>query len=296
MTDALTPLFVNPVAGRGRAGRCIDAIVSLLDSEGIGVRVDASRAAGDIEQRVAGLPNGSLAIVAGGDGSIHEAVNGIMASAQRIALGVIPTGTGNDFAKSVGTDLDWRVASRELAARIRTGRPPKTIDVGRMNGRYFANGAGIGLDARVTRIARSIRLPIGDAVYLLAVFDAMRQGIVTPAIRMSGDADWSGPVTLVSVSNGPWIGGMFHIAPMADNRDGSLELLVAAPVSRRRIFGLLPRLMRGSHLQAREVHHKSIERVVIAADAPLESHLDGELQAMTDRFEFEVCPGALALL
>ncbi len=296
MTDESIPLFVNPVAGRGRAGQRIDAITTLLQAEGVPVRVETSDAARDIEQRIASLPDESRIIVAGGDGSIHEAVNGILKSAKRIGLGVIPTGTGNDFAKAIDIDLDWREATRTLAARIRDGRRFRAIDIGRMNDRYFANGAGIGLDARVTRVARSIRLPIGDLVYLLAVFTTMREGIATPEIRMSGDADWSGPVTLVSVSNGPWIGGMFHIAPMADNEDGVLELLIAAPVSRLRVLGLLPKLLRGSHLHEREIRHESMRRLLIEADAPLESHLDGEVQAPMQRFEFEVLPKALELL
>lgn len=296
MTRQPIPLFVNPAAGRGRAGQRLTRIVQRLASRGIATKVHASASQGDIERTASELPAGSRMLVAGGDGSIHEAVNGIVRSGRDISLGVIPTGTGNDFAKSVDIHRDWAAACDALAAKLLDDTAPRTIDLGRMNDRYFANGAGIGLDAKVTRIARSYRLPVGDLVYLIAILDTMREDIATPRMTISGDTEWSGPVTLVSLSNGPWIGGLFHIAPMADNRDGLLDLLIAAPVTRRRVFGLVPKLMRGRHMDEPEITHASIRRLTLVAEAPVESHLDGEIQPPGSRFEFQVLPGALKLL
>ena len=208
----------------------------------------------------------SQLIVAGGDGSIHEAVNGIMAAGGGAALGIVPVGTGNDFAKAAGIPLDWEAATTLLARRIADDANPRRIDLGRMNDRCFANGAGIGLDAKVTQLARSYRWPIGDLVYLAAIFHAMADGIATPEILIEADEfRWHGPVTLANISNGPWVGGMFHIAPMASNEDGILELLIAAPVTRRRILQLLPKLMRGSHMEESEIVHASVRRVRVSA-------------------------------
>ncbi len=296
MTRQPIPLFVNPAAGRGRAGRRLAGIVERLASRGIATKVHASASQGDIERAVGELPAGSRALVAGGDGSIHEAVNGIMQGGRDVAMGVIPTGTGNDFAKSAGIPRDWPAACDALAAKLLDDAAPQNVDLGRMNDRWFANGAGIGLDAKVTRIARSYRLPVGDLVYLIAILDAMREDIATPRMTISGDAEWSGPVTLVSLGNGPWIGGLFHIAPMADNRDGLLEMLIAAPVTRRRILSLVPKLIRGRHLDEPEITHASIRNLTLVAEAPVESHLDGEVQPPASRFEFEIVPGALKLL
>ena len=295
MTRKPIPLFINPAAGRGRAGRRLARIVERLAARGIAAEIRASAAPGDIERSVGELPAGSRILVAGGDGSIHEAVNGIVRSGRDISLGVIPTGTGNDFAKSAGIPRDWAAACDGLAAKLLDDSAPRTVDLGRMNDRYFANGAGIGLDAKVTRIAHSYRLPIGDLVYLIAILDTMREDVATPHMTITGDTVWSGSVTLVSISNGPWIGGLFHIAPMADNRDGLLEMLIAAPVTRRRIFGLVPKLMRGRHLDEAEICHASIRRLTLVAEAPVESHLDGEIQPPATQFEFEVLPGALKL-
>lgn len=299
MTTRSIALIVNPAAGRGRAGRRLPRIRELIEASGIETMLYESRGVGDLEAQVQELVRDGTRhlIVAGGDGSVHEAVNGIMAGGGSAALGVVPTGTGNDFAKAAQIPLDWEAAAILLARRIADDASPRPIDVGRMNERYFANGAGIGLDAKVTQIARSYNWPIGDLVYLIAIFRAMVDGIATPEIEIRADEfEWNGPLTLASVSNGPWIGGMFHIAPMAINDDGLLELMIAGPVTRRRIMRLLPLLMRGTHMAEREITHASVRRLQVRASAPVPSHLDGEIQPMQTAFEIEVLPGALVLL
>ena len=292
-------LLLNPTAGRGRAGRRQRRIIEILESRGGAIELVSSRAVGDLEKRVRELVSAGAEriVVAGGDGSIHEAVNGIMAAGGNAALGVVPSGTGNDFAKACDIPLDWEHAAQLLADRVASGQHLKTIDIGVMNDRFFANGAGIGFDAKVTHIARSYRLPVGDFVYLIALFRGMIDGIATPRLRISSpELSWDGPATLANISNGPWIGGMFHIAPMARNDDGRLELLVAAPVTRRRILTLLPKLMRGAHMGEDEIHHERVERLSIVAAEPVISHLDGEIQPLQRQFDLHLLPGALRLL
>jgi diacylglycerol kinase (ATP) len=211
-------------------------------------------------------------------------------------LGVIPSGTGNDFAKAAGITLDWEHATELLAERIAAGGQSRRVDVGKMNDRYFANGAGIGFDARVTRIARSYRVPIGDLVYLLAIFRGMAEGIATPNMRITTGGDVrTGPITLANVASGPWIGGMFNLAPMAKNDDGLFDLLVVAPVSRRRILALLPKLMSGKHMGEQEIAHETVTRILIESDEPVDCHLDGEMQPLQARFEIELLAGALPI-
>lgn len=292
-------LFLNPTAGRGRAGRRQVRILELLETSGRPIELHTSGAVGHLEEQVKKhVDDGATHIVvAGGDGSVYEAVNGIMHSAREAALGVIPTGTGNDFAKASDIPLNWEHAAQLLASRLADRQYARTIDIGRMNGRFFANGAGVGFDAEVTRIARSYRLPIGDLVYLVAIFRAILGGIATPELQIrSEDFSWDGPATLASISNGPWIGGMFLIAPTAKNDDGSLELMIADPVSRRRILSLLPKLMSGTHMDATEIQHRSVTTLSIVSSSPLASHLDGEVQPLQNRFEFDLLAGALRLL
>ena len=291
-------LFLNPTAGRGRAGKREPRIRELLEAGGLPLELHLSRDVGDLEEQVRYCVDNGVQriVVAGGDGSVHEAANGIMRAAGDATLGVIPTGTGNDFAKAAGVTLDWEHATMLLADRIAAGSQSRKVDIGRMNDRYFANGAGVGFDARVTRIARSYRLPIGDLVYLLAIFRGMAEGIATPNMRISTDNTvHTGPITLANVASGPWIGGMFNIAPMAENNDGKFDLLIVAPVSRPRILTLLPKLMSGKHMGEKEIVHEPVTRVMIESDEPIDSHLDGEMQAMQQRFEIELFAGALRL-
>lgn len=292
-------LFLNPTAGRGRAGRREPRIRELLGAGDYPLEVHLSRDVGDLEEQVRQHVNAGATriVVAGGDGSAHEATNGIMRAHGDAALGVIPSGTGNDFAKACDIPLNWEHATTLLADRISDRQQRRLVDIGIMNGRYFANGAGVGLDARVTRIARSYRFQIGDLVYLLAIFRAMIEGIATPRMRIvAGDQTHDGPITLANIANGPWIGGMFNIAPQAENSDGAFDLLVVAPVTRTRIMSLLPKLMSGTHMGEKEILHEPVTRVVIESDEPVDSHLDGEMQAMQQRFEIELLPGALRLL
>jgi YegS/Rv2252/BmrU family lipid kinase len=292
-------LFLNPTAGRGRAGKRRARIVELLQQAGIDVEVHLSQFSGGLEADVlAQLDAGATrVVVAGGDGSIHEAVNGILRSGAPARLGVIPTGTGNDFAKACDIPLNWEHATSLLADRIVASEAPRIIDAGQFNDRFFANGAGVGFDAKVTRVAQSIRWPVGDLVYLLAIFRTMIGGIVSPKLTITaGDFCWDAPVTLAAVSNGPWIGGMFHISPMAKNTDNILELLIAKPVTRRRILSLLPKLMNGTHVREKDILHHSVTTLSIRSDAPIPSHLDGEVQPLQSEFEIRVLPGALNLL
>lgn len=292
-------LFVNPTAGRGRATKCVPNICRIMQQHAVQYEIITSNKQGDIEAGVRQIVGSGCEriVVAGGDGSVHEAVNGILQSGKKTGLGVIPIGTGNDFAKAVDVPLQYRKATAQLAKRISAGKPPQTIDAGRMNDRYFANGAGIGFDAKINRIARSIRLPIGSLVYLLAVFQGIRDGLLTPSVRLRyADQQKNGPVLLANVSNGPWLGGIFHIAPMAQANDGQLDLILVDSMKKRRVLSLLYALIKGRHLRASEVSWAPVDSFELDSDQPLPSHLDGEVQPLQTSFRIEIIRGALSVL
>jgi len=130
-----------------------------------------------------------------------------MQSARSTALAVLPLGTGNDFAKACSVPLDIEHATRLLAARIGNDTPWRYIDVSRMNDRYLANGADIEFDAQINCIASEIRLPIGQLKYLVAVFQGIWDGVITPEVNLRYDnAIYDGAVTLVEVCNGESVG------------------------------------------------------------------------------------------
>jgi len=293
------PILLNPAAGRGRAAQYADSIVEIFESHDIQSELILSTAVGDIERLASeqAAANVDRMIVAGGDGSVHEAVNGILKVGGKTALGIIPIGTGNDFAKATDTPLDWKVAASSLAARLHEGVPPRSADAGRINDRFFANGVGIGFDAKINRIARKYKWPIGDLVYLFAVFEGLWDGVITPKVEMTfDDGQHSGPITLANVSNGPWVGGMFHIAPMARINDGHLDLVFAKPVSRSRVLALLPKLIKGTHIGATDICARETRQFRLIADEPVPCHVDGETQPLQTDFDIEILQQALLLL
>lgn len=293
------PLIVNPAAGRGGARRRAGIVSRLLADNGVMTDLRESREQGGVEQLThEAIRSGHRRIlVAGGDGSIHEAVNGFMRTPSDAALGIIPVGTGNDFAKACSVPTHFEHATALLADRLNGNAPPLFIDVGRCNNRYFVNGAGIGFDARVTAVAERLRWPVGDLVYLVALLKSLGDGVSTPALSVRfGNDELTGSVTLVNFANGPWEGGLFHIAPGADNGDGQLDMIYAEPVGVWRILRLLPKIMAGRHMDEVEVHHFRLRSATIEAEAPVLAQLDGEVQEPATRFAIELLPGALRLL
>lgn len=292
-------VVLNPTAGRGRAAQKIPVIRAMLEKAGIDFELVLSTARRDMENRIRdAVAAGATRIIAGGgDGSVHEACNGILGAGSRAGLGIIPIGTGNDFIKGAGIPIDWRRAAADLIERVRQNVPARPIDAGRMNDRFFANGAGVGFDAKINYISQSIRLKIGGIVYLIGVVKGLADGVITPDVNMRySGGEYSGPVTLANVSNGPWVGGLFHIAPMANNADGELDLIFADPLTRLQVLPLIPKIMRGTHVNTPVVHHRRIRQITIEASAPVPAHMDGEVAPTGTHFEIEVLPGALQLL
>ena len=147
-------LIVNPEAGRGagrRLGREIERGVAAL---ALACSTTWSTSVGDVAvQAEAACRAGSdPVIVAGGDGTVCEGVNGVMRAGAGTCLGIIPVGTGNDLIKAAGLPRHWRAACGRVVAGS-----PRRVDVGRCNEHYFVNGVGAGFDAEVARAARSIR-------------------------------------------------------------------------------------------------------------------------------------------
>lgn len=293
------PLFLNPAAGRGRARKLAPLIAAIFADHDIQVDLLESTAVGDLEKKVrlTAKAGAEKIVVAGGDGSVHEAVNGVLGAGSDTAIGIIPIGTGNDFAKSTDTPLNWQQSCESLAQRIKGNLPARSVDAGSLNNRFFANGAGIGFDAKINSIAKKYTWPIGDVVYLLAVFEGLWDGVITPNVKIScDDFDYEGPITLANISNGAWVGGLFHIAPMATVDDGLLDVVIADPMSRTRIATLLPKLRRGKHIGEAGIRHLRTEAFHLSSVAPIPCHLDGESQPLQKIFEIRILKNALSIL
>jgi diacylglycerol kinase (ATP) len=288
-------LFVNPNAGKGAGRRLAPEVLARLEARGVACESCATRDAAHTAARVAeALRSGAPCVaVLGGDGTVNAAVNGYVGAARAAqALAVIPAGTGNDFAKMLGLDGDWRAACDRIAAGAR-----RRVDAGRCNGRIFANGIGAGFDAQVAVEANAIGWLRGNAVYGVAVAKTLLLRYATPLARIAHDGGvLERRITMLAVANGTTYGGAFRLAPQADIADGLLELMIADRLSRAGILGLIPHVLRGTHVGRPGVTLVRTRRVSVEAAEPLAVHADGEiLAAAARRLEIEVLPGALLL-
>jgi len=288
-------LIANPVAGRGRALAAMARIHALLDAAGAEYRVGLTARRGHATELAArAAADGWDAVVAvGGDGTVHEVANGVL-DAGRSALGVVPEGSGNDFAHAAGLPLGLR----EAVARLLDPAPPRPVDAGRVGDRWFVNGVGIGLDARVAIEANRARRLRGVGMYLWALARVLRS-FTPPRARVEVDGrTWrEGDLTLVTVGNGLRQGGGFRMNPEALLDDGLLDLCAAFGLSLPQILKLLPRTMRGSHLGLPGVQCTRGARVVVASEDGLPVHADGEIVAEDAReVRIELHPGRLQLI
>lgn len=215
-------------------------------------------------------------VVLGGDGTVHDVANGLLRRAAHATLGVVPVGTGNDFAKLVGVyrHTPVRAVQRLVTARVRR------FDVGTAGDEYFVNSLGFGFGPEVVRVRDAGRRWKGFLSYLIPAcraFAAFRPPRLE--VRAPGFAE-SGYIMMIEVCNGTTAGGRYKFAPAADPSDGRLDVCVIRSVSLPRFLLALPRVMRGTHTGMREVTLFQAREITIrGAEAPLIWHADGELRA-----------------
>jgi len=292
-----TLVILNPAAGHGRSARFRDEVlreaqarwgeVALSLTTGPGHAIALARSAPDEVARV---------IAVGGDGTVHEVANGLMArdAGRRPPLGVVPVGTGNDFAKMTGTA---RLAPRDAIAALSTGAV-RQFDVGEAWGEHFVNSLGVGLDADVARRVNEYKHWPGALGYVVAALLAVLHRRTLPLRLEVDDASWSQPTTVLEVGVGPCAGGVFYLVPDARPDDGLLDVCAVGPFGWRFLLTRAPLVLRGRHTQFKEVRMARGRRVrVTCEEGPLTAHLDGELRTPGhDSLEASLHPAALPVL
>lgn len=294
-------LIVNPNADLGRAWKWASDLRPIVEEFGgadWAGTVYPTHAA-EIAQQAAEAGY-ELVIAAGGDGTVHEVVNGLMKApaGQRPSLGVVPLGSGNDFAHSIGMDSRSSYALRQVL----TGKP-RPVDVGKLEvagGRceYWTNAVGIGFDTTVTIRSRNITLLRGFLVYLIAVIQTILLNHDAPHMQFKSDQEtWEEEMLMCVVSNGPREGGGFFVAPGASPYDGLFNYTAIRRVSRPMMFRLLPEVMRGTHGRFPQVRMGQLRKLDLKGDRPLYIHTDGEIFAGfgmdVRQLSIEIQPGAL---
>lgn len=300
---AATLVIINPAAGRGKGDRIWRRVESSLRARLGEIIVRRTERAGDAE-RIARNEAAALGliVVVGGDGSVHEAVNGLLDREPAPSLAVIPAGTGNDFAANCGIPLDPRSAILVL------DRPARRVDLGRMSfgepggaarSRWFLNSASVGVSARANRVAQLLRrvLP-GRLCYWLGgllalLLERRRRFTVHCADRVILD----GPALNLTVANGAGFGGGMQVSPDSTPFDGRLDLVTIGPLGRLRALVALARLYRGGHLALRHVTVTPCQgRLRIFADGKMGLEADGQDFETDGTLDVEVLPGKLSLL
>lgn len=298
-----TTVILNPIAGRGAGSRLMAEIAATLRQDGLDFELATTERphhATELAREAVGLGR-EVVIAVGGDGTVHEVLNGLLqtsASPDGVALGVLPIGTGNDFAYGAGLPLDWRQAAQVVARRQN-----RVLDVGRVQADdgaslYFGNGVGIGFDAIVNIESRKIQRLRGFLVYLVAVFKTLAVYYAAPHTTVRVDEqELAQPSLMISVMNGRRIGGGFYTTPGARMDDGRLDVCIAEKVSRLRMVGFVPQFMRGSHVGDRKITMAGGQRISVVSEMPWASHVDGEIYGVGARcFEIELLPRRLRLL
>jgi diacylglycerol kinase (ATP) len=244
-----------------------------------GWAVDVARTEGPghgAELAVHAAQHGATRVVAvGGDGTVHEVANGLLRHGADVTLGVVPLGTGNDFAKLVGV---YRHRPVHAVRRLVTAGV-RRFDVGRVLDEYFVNTMGFGFGPAVVRARKNMPELNGFLSYFIPVFRAFA-GFRAPRfeVRAPGFAE-TGYMMMVEICNGTTAGGSYRFAPAADPADGRLDVCVVRKVSLPRFLLAVPRVMRGTHTGMREVAlFQTRELTIRCPDAPLLLHVDGELR------------------
>ena len=303
-------MIFNPASGRGRGARSLAAYRTLLEESLPGSELGiTSRPGEECELAERALEAGADVVVAvGGDGTWGNVADRLVASGlSHVLLGILPSGTGNDFGRNLGFNpTDAREAVRVLAAGH-----SRSVDVGRldtpsapehapdrMESRHFLNLLGFGFDVAVLDAAAQARFLKGELLYKLT---ALQQLFRFPGIRFAleaeGGAVRDGRHLMLTVSNGRYFGGGFPIAPHASPWDGRLHacrIMDAPPLRRLHLFNLAEK---GHHVTSDRVEILDARRFRLTFDAPPRFEMDGDLrQASTPVLEVRILPSCLRVV
>ncbi len=296
-------LIVNPIAGAGKTGKKWPQIMSLLKNIGLRLEHDSTEAPRHaIELAKSAAEKGyELVVSVGGDGTINEVVNGLYdaGSMGDVMLGIIGTGTGGDYIRTIGVPRHHEEACQRLM------NPKKlVVDLGiveyvsngRMVERLFVNLAGLGFDAEVVKATTQRFKALGGVpsylVGLLTTFLFYRNREVS--IKLDGNEE-DRKICTIMMNNGKYGGGSMCVAPHADPTDGYFDVVIIDDLSKPDLLWSLPRIYKGTHLTHPKVSVKRAKEVYIQSERRMSLQADGELLGETPA-RFRVLPAALNVI
>ena len=300
-------LILNPMADMGQARKVANALRPIAQEFGGELSWSGTvYPTHAIELAKQAAEEGcDLVVAMGGDGTVHEVMSGLMQVPEnkRPVMGMVPIGSGNDFAYAVGIT---QKAGHALAHALKMENV-RPVDIGKMtdeHGRveYVDNTLGIGFDAIVT--IRSHKLPIvkGFLMYLTAVIQTIILNHSPSKMQIKTDSEtFEENLLMVALCNGPREGGGFMLAPEAKNNDNTMEYLMVRKVSRPMMFRLLPEFINGTHMRFdKQIRMGKFKKFSLTSELPLYIHADGEVFTSFDsnlkKIDFEILPQALKVV
>ena len=293
--ERLVKFIVNPVSGNGRTRRILPHLVGLARKLGVDFDLQVTQApqhatelAGDRSSEF------DVVVAVGGDGTVNEVAAGALKS--NSVMGIIPTGTGNDFIRAVGRLKNLH----EYIQRIVSGKI-RSIDVGMLTLKnsdlIFVNGIGVGFDAEVARESLDIHRLKGLSRYMFAVVRTLYKYRATQMRIKLDETVLEGRTYLAAIGNGVSAGGGFLLTPKALLDDGLLDACIVSDVSVPRVLQVIPSVLRGSHEKHPEVTMHKAKRIRIETEAPVSIHRDGEVPPdRINQFEMRVESRCLNIL
>jgi diacylglycerol kinase (ATP) len=287
-------VIVNPASGRGAGERLLPRLWSLF-RDFPDVEFSPTRSAGDEESlaQIAISRGAKVIMVVGGDGTCSRVTNAIIAAKANCRLGVFPTGTGNDFAKTLGV-ADY---GPERIVGLVQSQAASAIDVGVTDGRYFINSRGFGFDASMLEASNRIRIIKGNAVYIYSALTQLftYRGSAVSVTGVHGVEH--GQMLMVTVSIGRYLGGAFKIAPHASVLDGKLDVCFLRDANVMQRLKLFLGAMRGTHIGLPSVSTAAVEKIALTFPSNPSMELDGELRVAKSRtVELQCIPRALSVV
>lgn len=289
-------LIVNPVAGTAEAPAYVSAAEARLRAAGHSVTVHETHGPGEAERLAARAVHAGaeLVVAAGGDGTLNEAVNGVASVAGGLdacALGVLPVGTGNDFARGLGLDLDPQAAVDHLAAGH-----ARRVDLVQLDQRVFLNASAGGFTAETSsQVTSELKNAVGRLAYLIGGARALLEYSPVPVRIESGGYHAETDLQLFAVCNGAFIGGGHQVAPTAQPDDGRFEVCVLRATSTLEFLALLPRLSSGDHVEDDDVIYFRAEEVTLTFGRPIKVNTDGEVRDASV-CHYRIRPGAVRFM
>ena len=263
-------LLVNPSSAGGKTLKMLPRVEAALDAARVTFRVQQTKGLEHgVEQALRAVEGGEVPVVMSGDGLVG-AVGGAMAGSET-PLGIVPGGRGNDLARVLGIPDD-----PVEAVAIVLGGAVRKLDVGEVNGQRFLGIASVGFDSEANRIANETRFLRGNLVYAYAALRALAGwkparftiAVGEERVRLSGYS--------VCVANSKAYGGGMYVAPDAELDDGEFDIVTIGEVGKLRFVGNLPKVFKGTHVEADEVRVFRASHLELSASKPFAVYADGE--------------------